>query len=152
MVKYSPSSIYLMHTFKLSSTTNQSVMLWSLFTEVCTDTIISASVYHRPQRFFKKLSSKFYVQSKESNRTWMILHLKVQTWTIIFVYSDSFSKPCAKQEWSSSVRNVSSFNLLSSTSGTSSAVIAFDLTLRKLRQSSRLRPQQIENNKKVSSG
>ena len=61
----------------------------------------------------------------------MILHLKVQTWTITFVYSDLFSKPCVKQDWSLNVRNVFSFNPLSSTSDTSSAAMAFDLTLSK---------------------
>ena len=106
VVKYSPSSIYLMYTFRLSSTTNQSVIWSSLLIKVCTGTIASASVYHRPQRFSKESLSEFYVKSKKSNRTWMILHLKVQTWTIIFIYSDSFSKPCVNQELNSSVRNV----------------------------------------------
>ena len=95
-----------MNTFRLSSTTNQSVMWSSLLTEVCTDKLVSASVYHWHQRFVKESSSKFYVQPKESDCTWMILHLKVQTWTIIFVYSDSFFKLCVKQKFNSSVRNV----------------------------------------------
>ena len=49
-------------------------------------------------------------------------------------FSDTFSKPYVKLECSSNARNVSSFNLLSSTSDTSSAAMVFDQTPAKSKQ------------------